>query len=468
MTDIGHLAEKPPVPAESQSLPTKPPREQWQKLMPLERLMLDESIPTKQDIITVCFTISSIIARQDLKRTILPRFLSHPRFCSTLSQRRGVYGLHHDPTFNAASPQIMSYHVNMEPAISDSLPEENQLHAFNACLNHIISTALDMNRPLWKLHVFPKWSLSSETRAKSTTIVLRVHHSIADGIGLVKYFLSRVIDSDDSSCSLLTPKSRCPQRSFFRACLETIDDMRKIATVPFFADPKTAFTQPEQNILNHCAFIPPRPDIISDLKLAAKRRDATINDVLMAAFAGAVRKYFIDMGQDVNKLTNFHTAMPFNRHVFDEFQEEDVSNQLAMLPVRLPIHVEASEERLKLCVHDMNRLKRSYQPQFALTAMGLVAALPPFLRRMTWKRLSKSASVLFSNVPGPMSTVRVGGIEVQSVYIFPPIDSNTTVNIAMFSYNNGLFVTVSGDANRLPQPRNLIGYFNDELDTYLE
>eukprot|EP00178_Gracilaria_changii_P020578 TRINITY_DN59_c0_g1_i1.p1 TRINITY_DN59_c0_g1~~TRINITY_DN59_c0_g1_i1.p1 ORF type:complete len:469 (-),score=58.06 TRINITY_DN59_c0_g1_i1:2141-3547(-) len=467
MSEQVHNAHQPTLSDSPQPHSTKTGQEKWQKLMPLERIMLDEEVSTKQDIITVCFTLSAILTVQELQNTILQRFLSHPRFCSTLSRRKGVYRFRHDPTFTPNSPQITAYHVTVEPVIPDSLPEQNQFFAFHSCLNRIISTALDNARPLWKLHVLPKWSFNPETRANSTTLVLRVHHSIADGIGLVKYFLSRVIDANDSPNSLLTRKAPRPRRSFLRACVETIGDVKKIAATPFFPDSVTSFTQPNQNNLTHCAILPPRRGMISDLKIAAKKRNATINDILMATFAGAVRRYYVDVGHDVNQLSNFHTAMPFNRHLFDEFRDEDVSNQLAMLPVRLPIHLEDAEERLEACVCEMNRTKRSFQPELAITAMRLVAALPLSLRRIAWSRLSRSASVLFSNVPGPFSAVTVEGIEVQSVYIFPPVDSNTAVNIGIFSYDNGLFVSVSGDANRLPHPRTLIEYFGDQLDVYV-
>ncbi|CAN8066936.1 unnamed protein product [Agarophyton chilense] len=468
MSESVHRPQQLPERSSHQRRPSKQRRKKWQKLTPLERLMFDEHTPSKQDIISVCFTLSSILTVQDLQRTVLPRFLSHPRFCSTLSKRWGSFIFQPDALFTATSPQITSYHITVEPVVSASLSEQEKLRAFTSSLNHIMSTTLDSTRPLWKLFMFPQWSLSPETRANSTTLVLRVHHSISDGIGLVKYFLSRVIDSDTPAAKLSLSRPKRPHRSIIRVCADTMGDLKKSAFVLFRADQKTPFTQPMQNNVNHCALLAPRPGIISELKLAAKKRNATINDILMASFAGSVRAYLADLGYNVDTLRRFHTAMPFNRHLFDEFRDEDVSNQLAILPVLLPIYLEDAEERFKACVREMNRVKRSLQPQLALAGMSVMTALPLTMRRVVWRHLSKSASVLFSNIPGPVSKVSVDGAEVQSVYVFPPIDSNTTVNIAMFSYDNGLFVAVSGDANRLTYPQSMIDHFSAELHMYLK
>lgn len=219
---------------------------------------------------------------------------------------------------------------------------------------------------------------------------------------------------------------------------------------------------------NICALAAPEQVTVATLKLAVMQLNVTINDLMLAAFSGAVREYVTRFGEDPSALKGLNVAMPFNLHVFNEFSMSDVSNQLLMVPVALPVHLREPTERLLACSKSMKRLKRSYQPIFATVAMRQLAVLPAALRRRMWHVVASSASVLFSNVAGPTKKMLIGGVAVDEVYFFPPPDAHVGSDIGLFSYAGKVFIGAAGDANRLAEPQKLLDYLVEELLGFFE
>lgn len=442
----------------------------WQKLQPLEHVMLERYVPDKQDVITITLTIAKTITLEHLQDCILHRLLSHPRFSSipTLNHR-GTYHFKQVPGFTSKSDALLD-HICFESPIPASESEEEQRLTFISRLSQISSTSLDLSKPLWKIHVFGNWALVPSERSTSTTIVVRVHHSIADGIGLVKYFLAKLVDKSNEA-SLLVPTKRIHRAiggPWYRTVRESLNDVYKMLVKPLFRDPVSVFTRAPVGKANLLAMLAPRAFTVTDVKAASSRLCVTINDLLLGAFAGAVRSYAIEFGDDPHDLNGMRVAMPFNHHTFDDFEMSDVSNQLVMIPVGLPVNIADRAERLAKSVDLMSRLKRGVQSGVATQAMRVLARLPHALRRVVWARVAKSASMIFSNVAGPRECVMIGGGRVSAAYFSPPCDVHNAVNIGIFSYDDGFFVSVAGDAARLKEPQKLVDYFSQEVTSMIE
>lgn len=347
---------------------------------------------------------------------------------------------------------------------------------FISRLSEIISTPLDLSRPLWKVHLFPEWSVLDNSR-DCCTIIIRVHHSVSDGIGLIKFFLAAVADpdSENNPARLLVSsrrgrRGRGPRRSnCLRAVRECFHDLGEIFFKMFLRDPASVLTSAPVDTDNLCAIHVPTTSIsVASLKKLAMQLNITINDLLFTAFAGALHEYIRFCGEDPTTVKGMRIAMPFNKHTFDEFVMSDVSNQLLMLPVRVPIHLEHRAERLEVCVRLMRKLKRGYQPQFAFIAMALLLRLPAPLRRKIWHRMGSAVSALFSNVPGPTEGLKIAGIDLTSIYFFPPPNVHVAVDFGICSYAGRVHIGVAGDAKRLRRPEKLVELFVKEVGELFE
>lgn len=446
----------------------------WRKVNALEQVMLEEypAIANKPNIITVCFTLSKNISYLWLQSNVFPRVLVHPRFSSRLTHsRNGTFRYERIPDFKSTSP-LMTNHFQAEQVIDPDKSPAERLQLFTHRLSEIISTPLDLSRPLWKVHLFPEWSAVDSLR-ESCTIVLRVHHSVSDGIGLVKYFLATVADPDrqNNPARLLIPahrgrRAKSPDKpGTLQAVCECFHDVGEILIKSLLRDPASVLTSAPVERDNVCAIQGPMDSIsVALLKKSAKQLNITINDLLFSAFAGALHEYIKFRGEDPTTMKGMRIAMPFNKHVFDEFVMSDVSNQLSMIPVRVPVHLEHRAERIEYCADLMRKLKRGWQPQLAGAAMGVLVRLLTPLRRKLWHRLGSAVSALFSNVPGPTEELKVAGVDLTSIYFFPPPNVHVAVDFGIFSYAGKVYISVAGDARRLESPAKLVELFVREVE----
>ncbi len=151
----------------------------WQRLRPLEQLLLDDSRGTNAAIITAVFNIEGKIDAQWTIEYLVKRLLIHPRFTSKLSVGRGRARFSPIPGF-AEDPEQIARHVTTHMD-SPSPPS-------STALDDIVSAPLRKDRPLWEMHVFP------DAKCTTSAIVFRLHHCVGDGIGLLRFFLATVAD----------------------------------------------------------------------------------------------------------------------------------------------------------------------------------------------------------------------------------------------------------------------------------
>lgn len=448
---------------QSSSLP-----DSWHAVIPLEQILLEPYTPSKPEIITIFFTVDTTVDATFLHETVIPRLTTHPRFSAhPVRSARGTFRFetHPAPDWTA--------HLVCEPSLPRASTEQQKTH-FDSRLAEIISTPLDLSRPLWQIHLFRNWSVS-RGECKASTLVFRVHHCLSDGIGLVKYFLSSVVDKDDrqNPARLLVRSRRSkgdtePRPGCFAWLRDSFHDFSRVFIRPLFKDPVCVLTCAEMTENNICALAAPEQITVPALKRAAGQLNVTINDLVFAAFSGAVREYLTFSGENPSSLRGLNVAMPFNKHALDEFSMSDVSNQLLLIPITLPSHLEERMERLLACSASMKQLKRSYQPALAAVAMRQLAALPTVLRRKLWHVVGGSVSALFSNVAGPTENMTIGGKSVDEVYFFPPPNVHVGCDIGVFSYGGKVFLGAAGDANRLTHPQKLLNYFIDEVLGFFE
>lgn len=498
----------------------------WSSLLPLEQLMIEKYNPDRAEVITIMFSFERQLSVEWFQNKLVPRLLSHPRFRSKLVHRRGnSYTFELIPGFSASHPSLPSHlHVEDVTSLSGSNPEQASI--FASRLSDILATPLPFDRPLWNLHIFPKWSHSAMDRSLCTTVVFRVHHAIADGLGLLKYFLAKIVDVepnrpsssqtapspahpsnasipakppsngpspsgvDENEWTLLPPSSTQRQQQevsdsrlaaldigtpvnplqssrprWPRAAIEFIDDLVSVTVKPLSRQPASAFTRGELETATLCALHPSLSLDVHKVKQAARRLGVTINDLLLAAFSGAMRSYLAARGDDPNQLHTIRAAVPFGRRSPSEpFRNTDIRNRLAMLPVSLPVDAPERTERLSRCSSTMNRLKRGRQPMIAVQALRMMSCLPAFARRSVWAHMASTVSVLMSNVPGPVEAVSVDGIEVSEIYFLPPAGTHVPVSAGVMSYNGRFFVGVCGEAGRLARPVNFVEAFADEIE----
>ena len=330
----------------------------------------------------------------------------------------------------------------------------------------IAEGALDRRRPLWELYY-------CEGVAKhKVALVMKIHHAVADGVASAN-LLARATDpaaatrrsQDIVQTSPFEPPSR--SQLLGAACLDHVRQVRDFPTLlrdttrgiaairrrarergrhPELAAPMSA----PATFMNH-RVTPGRLFASTTLSLAQSKKTAkmfgvTLNDLVLAVTAGALRNMLI--AHDGRADCPLIASVPTNT---DPSPDRISGNALGLMLVSLPVHIPDPCNRVRLVGTATTRAKDAYR-RFGPELPGrwhryLPPLFAPALFRWIAKRqrAQKFYNVSISNVPGPREPRYFAGTEITGFYSVGPLSPGLGVNITVWSYVDQLNVSVLAD-----------------------
>ena len=354
-----------------------------------------------------------------------------------------------DPNLN------LEYHVR-----HSALPapgSEDQLRRMAA---RVFSQQLDRSKPLWEL-----WLVQGLTRNRFA-LLTKTHHAVVDGvsgvdIATVLFDLNPVPEpppSDDawapqpepSSATLLAKGvedvARAPVRAVRR--LEHAVQHPESA-VKQVRDAVEAVSEVGWNFANPAPKVPLNVEIGSHRRFAWVRSDldrfkrvkdalgGTVNDVVLAVVAGALREWLRGRGIRTEGL-ELRAQVPVSIRASDE--RGQLGNRLAVMRAPLPVYIADPVRRLEAVSRAMKGLKQSKQALGAEVISRFNDFAPPTL-------LAQAARINFStrlfnltvtNVPGPQVPLYVLGRELEDIFPIGFLPPNQALFVAIMSYNGGI------------------------------
>ena len=101
------------------------------------------------------------------------------------------------------------------------------------------------------------------------------------------------------------------------------------------------------------------PIPLEEVKALGTAMGGTINDVMLAAVAGGLRRYLIGRGETID-FEDLRVVVPFNVRL--TLGPGDLGNQVGMVLLPLPVGIEAASERFREVKSRMDALKESHDP----------------------------------------------------------------------------------------------------------
>jgi len=328
----------------------------------------------------------------------------------------------------------------------------------------VATTPLDRSRPLWEFH------FAEGMADHRVAIIGKLHHALADGVASAN-LLARVMDlpgpvqderDNDTTC---VPPSR---GELLRAAGR--DHVQQAAALPGVIIDSLAGARrlrrrarergkhPElarllhapPTFMNHVVS-PVRTFATATLSLAqvkqtSKQLQITINDIVMAMTAAALRELLLRYGDTADR--PIVASVPAST---DRSPNRISGNELGGMAVSLPTHVDDPLERVRLTsvataiAKENNEL---FGPELygkLLAYLPSLAAPPAFrwlARRMARNRLF---NVPVSNVAGPRERGRLAGAPVSEIYSVGPLIAGCGINITVWSYVDQLNISVIAD-----------------------
>ncbi len=211
---------------------------------------------------------------------------------------------------------------------------------------------------------------------------------------------------------------------------------------------------------------------LSDLQRVRALHGGTINDVLLALVAGALRAWLSSQDCDLAGRT-VRVLVPVNLRQGGEsgFGRNQVSGYLCELPVGEPDPV----KRLHAIRSAMDRNKAA-GPRRGAGAFPLLAdQLPRAVHRIVTPAVGGMAPLLYdlviSNVPLPAVPLALGGAGLREVYPFVPLATGQAMGIAACSYGDAMCLGIYADPRTVPDLANFADSLEralDELDGCVE
>jgi len=151
-------------------------------------------------------------------------------------------------------------------------------------------------------------------------------------------------------------------------------DLLKLGLMPF--DPKTGLRQP---LCGRKQVAWAEALNLNDVKRCAKAMGGTINDTLLCAATGAIRRHLLESKEAIPEC-GIRVAVPFNLRPLDQ-PISVLGNQFGLMLVSLPIEIDTPKARFQQIQNNMDELKRSYQAQVTYSLLDLFGRGPDILER---------------------------------------------------------------------------------------
>jgi diacylglycerol O-acyltransferase / wax synthase len=363
----------------------------------------------------------------------------------------------------------IEYHVRRS-----ALPTPGRVRELLELTSRLHGTLLDRHRPLWEAHVI------ESPKDGRFAVYTKVHHALVDGVSALK-LMQRSLSTDPGETEIRAPWAVPPlsgqreevspkrpsrlsraKRSLGAFDKSTLSSIRaglreQQLTLPY-RSPRTMLNVPIGGA-RRCAAQSWSLERMASVKTAV---GATLNDVVLAMCAGALRAYLIDL--DALPDTPLIAMVPVN--VRSE-NDPGGGNAVSAVLCNLATHLDDPAKRLEAIHTSMVENKKvvAQMPRAQAMALGMLVLALPVVSGFPGFRTAAPPpyNITISNVPGPREPLYCNGAR---------LDGNYPLSVALDG--QALNITVAGGAERLdfglvgcrrsvPHLQRLLGHLEDAL-----
>jgi diacylglycerol O-acyltransferase len=418
------------------------------------------------------FDVDGFVALIGRRLGLVPRYRQKVR---EVPGRLGLPVWVDDPDFQ------LDYHVRRSALAAPGT--EEVLHEL---VGRLLSRPLDRSRPLWEIYLVE--GLADGRLA----VVTKTHHAMVDGlatmdIGAVLLDLTpvpRETPDDDwqparepwgveLAASAVLDTLRRPQLAL-DVTGRVLGDVRYAAsaigrTVEAALDTgRTAARTRQVHPLNAptgsqrrygTARLP-----LAEHRAVRKAHGGTVNDVVLAVVAGALRRWMIVRGEPLTHDTGVRALVPVSVRAR---AGSGAGNSISAYFVDLPVAEEDPVARLSAVRGAMEAHKRGGRAVGAARLIGLVGLAPPLVHslaaRLTSQYSSRLYNVLITNVPGPPRPLYALGARMLDMFPIVPLAGGQAVAIGVTSYDGHMHYGLTADRDAMPDVALLADALRDSL-----
>ena len=386
-----------------------------------------------------------------------------------------------DPDFD------ISYHVRRS-----ALPKPGTQTQLRELVGRLQSRQLDRKRPLWELYVV------EGLEGGRMAIITKTHHAMVDGISAVDIG-TVILDSSPEPretppdtwrpspepsrlelvAGALTDYARRPS-----ALIETVrgevadvkaSGGKLLSTLGGIVSAAQQAARPAPStplnvtIGEQRRFGMARTDL-DDYKRVRKSHGGTVNDVVLATVAGALRAWLLTRKEPVTAATVVRAMVPVS--IRSEDQKGALGNRVSSYFVDLPVGEPNAVLRLQRVSYAMQAHKESGAALGADALVQLSGFAPPTIHSLGARVASGFTKRLFNvvvtNVPGPQYPLYASGAQMIECFPVVPLAKAQAVTIGLTSYNGGVYYGLNADRDAMADVDVLAACIEESLAELVE
>jgi len=379
-----------------------------------------------------------------LRDQVGERLEGFPRLSERVEEPR--FGLGR-PAWVEAPDVDLTWHV-AEPDRADPLSDEELRRA----VGDLLSERLDHTRPLWRLDALP---LTGERVA----LVGRIHHAMADGVSAMQLLSGILWDPAEQH-------ARPPGREKAGAPASAPDTGETRIMVGLPAALRRELRRGRDTKLDqHIG--PAREVAWTNFPLERLKRiehgaegHVTVNDVVLAVVAGALRRWLPKIGGIADDL---RVQCPVSLHVREE-ADGQLGNRDSFMNLDLPISEPDPAVRLRTINAETGERKLDHDADALYAFFHALGRFRPLYRGVT--RLTsgpREFALSVSNVPGPRQRPLVLGHAVEQFCSFAEPADRHALRLAIVSLGGELAFGLCSDPDAITDLDGLRGALADSI-----
>lgn len=360
-----------------------------------------------------------------------------------------------------------------------ALPEPGAIRDLLALVSMLHGALLDRARPLWEMYVI------EGVTERRFALYIKFHHAMMDGVSAMRLIRGFLGEQPDAA-ALHVPWSFPSRGSGTRGSRSALGHARaslnaatrQLAALPGaagelytswqdarqdpdFTGPMGAPASMFNRSISGSRRVAAQSYALDRIRRIGEAFDATVNDVVLAMCAYALRQYLID--NQALPERPLIALVPVSLH--DEAGE--TGNRVGVFYVNLATDVADPVDRLAAIQRSVAYWKRRYKSLSSEQILALAGSLsaPAGLNLLTGiAPRHQGFNVVISNIPGPDKPLYFGDARMQGMYPLSIVLDGQALNISLTSYDDALEFGLTACRRSVPSMQNLLKYLGEALD----
>ncbi|MFN0162769.1 MAG: WS/DGAT/MGAT family O-acyltransferase [Burkholderiales bacterium] len=428
-------------------------------------------------------------APKDFLRRLMHDFRNHREFAPPWNRRlKYAFNKNPAPVWIEDNNIDLEYHVR-----HGALPWPGGERELGELVGRLHSTPIDLARPPWECTIIE--GLEGDRFA----LFIKMHHSLIDGVSGMK-LMQRGMSPDRAKSLKMAPfwssAALAPTVSGRRNAMPSIADAATAAVEALREQAKSVpklalafgkilgrigqgndgmvvpFDSP-MSVLNgrvrEKRRFATQQFSMERLRALAQAADGTLNDMVLALCAGALRRFLMERDALPDKALT--AGIPVSVRPKDD---EGAGNAISFIVASLATDVADPRERLAAIMASVRHAKEHVQglPREAMTQYTMLLMAPTIVTMLTGTggRVRPMFNITISNVPGPDKPLYFRGAELLATYPASIVTHGQALNITCQSYAGTMNFGFTGCHTSVPSLQKLAVYAEEavvELETAL-